>query len=139
MTKTSCGEVWDRSQDRTPFSNGTEGEAWMANWCGRCLVDAPFRNGLRGAIGCPLLAVALSGRTPAEWICNEPLRLGAQYSCINFRAPGGGGGEPRPKPTPRDQGTLFSRDDHSGRRNLTPLPEPHPVGAVGTRVQQVRS
>lgn len=98
----------------------------MANWCDRCLVDAPFRNGLKGATGCSLLAVALLGRTPAEWVDNKPSSLGERYVCVEFRAPGSGG-EPRPRPTPRNQGELFGRDAHEGRRVLTPLPEDVPV------------
>lgn len=120
---------WDTARDVPPFSNSTEGEAWTANWCDRCLVDAPYRNGLKGAIGCPLLMVALAGRTPVQWIENEPLSLGHRYHCINFRAPGGGGGEPRPKPTPRGQGELFPRDAHEKRRTLTPMLEDQPVEA----------
>jgi hypothetical protein len=119
--------AYDRARDMAPFSSSTEGEAWMANWCNVCLVDAPYRNGLKGATGCPLLAVALCGRTPAEWIESEPLSLGNRYQCVNFRRPGGGGGgEPRPKPTPRGQLELFGRDKHEQRRMLTPLPDQTP-------------
>ena len=117
-------------RDRVPFSNSTEGEEWMANWCYRCLVDAPYRNGI-SPTGCPLILTALLGQTPAEWIDGPRDEHGRysmadQYHCVNFRAPGKGGGEPRPKPTPRDQGELFSRDDHEGRRTLTPLLEDTP-------------
>lgn len=127
-----------RSRDEQPFSNGTEGYAWMANWCDRCLRDAPFRNTGKGS-GCPLLQIALLGRTPAEWM-EQPWGqikgrpegdtapvLGDTYHCIEFRGPGGGGGEPRPKPTPPDQGALFDRSEHERRRVLAPMPEDRPV------------
>lgn len=137
MGKTS-GDVynaaWSRAREGSPFSNGTEGECWQAHWCDRCLRDAPFRNGITST-GCPLLLVALSGRTPVEWL-EQPWQqvrgapegvtapsLGDQYHCIEFRSPGDGGGEPRPTPTPRDQGELFERWGHEGRRVLRPLPE----------------
>jgi hypothetical protein len=127
-------EVMARSRDGSPFSNGTEGDSWTANWCDRCLVDAPFRNGLKGATGCPILVVALCGRTPAEWLDGPRDEQGRysmtdQYHCVEFRAPGGGG-EPKPKPTPRDQGELFSREGHEGRRVLAPLHEDMPAAVT---------
>lgn len=119
-------------RDLSPFSNADEGCGWMANWCDRCLVDAPYRNGLKGATGCPLIATALTGKTPAEWIDGPRDEHGCysiadQYHCVNFRAPGDGGGGPRPKPTPRGQGELFARDQVTGWRVLTPLPETTPL------------
>lgn len=123
-------------RDVPPFSNSDEGYGWTASWCDRCLVDAPFRNGI-SPTGCPLLIIALTGRTPAEWIDGPRDEHGRysiadQYHCVNFRAPGGGGGEPRPKPTPCGQLELFSRDEHEGRRVLTPLPEDAPARAAVT-------
>jgi hypothetical protein len=103
--------------DRPPFSNGTEGEAWMANWCHRCLRDAPFRNGI-APTGCELILTALLGQTPAEWIEQDRFSLGDQYHCIEFRAPGSGGGEPRPRPTPPGQGELVPRDGLRATRML---------------------
>ena len=130
----SYSAAWERAREGSPFSNGTEGECWQANWCNRCLRDAPFRNGI-SSTGCHLLLVAMMGRTPAEWL-EQPWgqvrgapagvtapSLGDQYHCIEFRRPGDGGTEPRPKPTPRDQGELFDRAGHEGRRTLCPLPE----------------
>jgi hypothetical protein len=127
--------AWDRSRDRPPFANGTEGEGWIESWCNRCLVDAPFRNGI-SPTGCPLIAVALTGRTPAEWLDGPRDEHGRysiahKYTCVNFRRPGGGGGrEPRPKPTPRGQLELFGRDEHEQRRMLTPLPDQTPDRAM---------
>lgn len=122
-----------RSRDRRPFANGTEGYGWMANWCDRCLRDAPFRNMGKGS-GCPLLMVAMvESRTPAEWleqVNDEGLySIGDHYHCIEFRAPGGdGGNEPKPKPDPRGQGTLFDRPP-SQSRMLTREPEREQVMA----------
>ncbi len=116
-------EVWNRSRDRMPFSNSTEGEAWQANWCDRCLRDAPFRNGLTNS-GCPLLLVAMMGRTPAEWLdqtaADELPRLGDQYHCIEFRPPGGGSGEPKPKPEPPSMDGLFPRPERRVRMFVQP-------------------
>lgn len=122
------------SRDRIPFSNGTEGDEWIANWCDRCLVDAPYRNGI-SPTGCPLILTALLGQTPAEWLDGPRDEHGRysmadKYHCVNFRAPGSGGGEPRPKPTPRAQGELFSRDGHERRRTLTPLLEDTPTAVT---------
>lgn len=113
-------ESYKRSREGSPFSNGTEGYGWMANWCDRCLIDAPFRNGI-SKTGCPLLLIAFSGRTPAEWLEQDRDEHGRysianQYHCIEFRRPGGGGGEPRPKPKPRGQGDLFPPEPYRSRR-----------------------
>ena len=107
------------SREGSPFSNGTEGYGWMANWCDRCTRDAPFRNGISSQ-GCPLLLIALSERTPAEWLDGPRDEHGRysiadQYTCIEFRAPGSGGGEPRPQPEPPDMDGLFPRPERSTR------------------------
>jgi len=103
-------ESWKTARPGTPFSNGTAYEMWSANWCDRCLRDAPFRNGV-SSTGCPLLLIALSEMTPGEW-----MRTGLQdYTCIEFRAPGGGGGEPRPRPEPPQMDGLFDRPDRATR------------------------
>lgn len=129
MTET---DSWASARDEPPFSNGTEGYGWMGAWCDRCLVDAPFRNGI-SPTGCELLLIAMVGKTPAEWL-EQPLdeqgrySIEDQYHCINFRAPGDGGGrEPRPKPTPRGQGELFAREQVRGTRMLS---QPSVVEAV---------
>lgn len=136
--------AYENARDERPFANGTEGYGWMGAWCDRCLVDAPFRNGI-ARTGCPLILVAMEGRTPIEWLDQKrtelrdgremlvPYSIEDQYHCIEFRAPGdGGGGEPRPKPTPRGQLGLFGRDEVAGRRMLVPVdtaPVPDSVGA----------
>ncbi|RJQ68101.1 hypothetical protein D5S17_32890 [Pseudonocardiaceae bacterium YIM PH 21723] len=121
-------EAYDRSRPGSPFSNGTMGYAWEAQWCARCLRDAPFRAGIT-VQGCPLLLIALAGRTPAEWLQqpdNEVWRDGGfdsanLYHCIQFRPRGGGGGgEPRPKPEPPDMDGLFTRPPRATRMFIQP-------------------
>jgi hypothetical protein len=74
----------DRSaRDKMPFSNSTEGEAWLGKWCERCAND-------QTEDGCPLVLIALCGKTPREWedttIPGGPLpRLGDRYRCTEFR------------------------------------------------------
>jgi hypothetical protein len=122
-------DVMARSRDRSPFANGTEGYGWEAHWCGRCLRDAPFRNGI-SSTGCPILLVANLGRTPAEWVDGPRDAHGAhsiegQYHCVEFRPPGGaGGGDPRPKPEPRGMDGLFQRPERRKRMYVQPSPAP---------------
>jgi hypothetical protein len=115
-----------RSRDIPAFSNGSEGEAWTGNWCGRCLRDAPFRNMGKGT-GCPLLMISLLSRTPAEWLDGPRDEHGRysmadQYHCIEFKAPGDGGGEPRPKPDPPLMDELFPRPERQTRMFVQPKP-----------------
>ena len=65
--------------DRSPFSNSTDGHAWMSRWCENCAKDDDATDAY-----CPLLTVALCGSTPREWIPDQPLRLGYQYICTEF-------------------------------------------------------
>lgn len=128
------------SRDVPPFSNSTEGHGWMANWCDRCLVDAPFRNGI-SPTGCPLIMQAMLGQTPDEWLDGPRDGQGRysmedQYHCIDFRAPGSGNPDPKPKPTPPGQTALVDLDVCAGRRTLTTAPEPVSVG-VGAPACQV--
>ena len=66
------------ARDRPPFSNSTEGEAWMGKWCDRCSRD-------RAEDGCPLVLIALCGKTPREWEDTNSRRLGGRYRCTEFR------------------------------------------------------
>lgn len=109
-------EIDKDARDGSPFSNGTIGYGWMASNCDVCLVDAPFRNGISNT-GCPILAVALLGKTPVEWM-EKPDRI-QDYSCVEFRAPGGGG-EPRPKPEPSGMDGLFPRPERATRMLVQP-------------------
>jgi len=77
--------------DKRPFSNGTEGYAWMANWCDDC-----GHNDEETEKWCPILSVALLGKTPAECV-EQPWQqvagrpegetapvLGGTYECTEF-------------------------------------------------------
>lgn len=96
-----------------PFSNGTEGYAWMANWCDECV-----HNDEEAELWCPILTVALLGSTPAEWVEQSwqqikgrpegqlaPV-LGDTYHCTEFvQRPEWPGDDdpdvgPEPDPTP---------------------------------------
>lgn len=104
-----------RARDVPAFSKSDEGLAWMANWCDRCTVDAPYRSGI-SPLGCPLIEIALTGRTPAEWLEQPPDHYPDDaYHCVEFK-PRGGGGEPRPRPTPPGQGELLPRESYTGVR-----------------------
>lgn len=63
-----------RSSDVRPFSNGYEGQSWMLLWCLDCATDEDT---------CPLVAVALLGRTPAAWTEREPGGLN-RYTCHEY-------------------------------------------------------
>ena len=118
----SYEEAEAAARDTPPFSNGTEIHAWMENWCWRpCLNPAEkawqdYESGKRRTAptrfpgGCPLILLAMSGKTPAEWLEQDRRRLGDQYHCIEFRGPDDGpAGPPRPKPEPPGMDGLFER------------------------------
>lgn len=128
---TGLGDALKRARDERPFSNGTEGYGWMENWCDRCLRDAPARSMI--GPGCPLVAVAMLGKTPAEWLDGPRDERGLysiedQYHCIEFKPYGGGGRghARRPRPTPPGQEALFSRRPFEAVRMLV-SPEPAQV------------
>lgn len=79
--------------DGAPFSNSTEGDAWTAVWCDNCTHDRPAREG-RYEDACPILLVALTGKTPQEFLPMDRFRLGAQYRCVCFQR------DRRPAPEP---------------------------------------
>jgi hypothetical protein len=123
-------EVMAGSLDRPAFSNGTEGHAWMDNWCDRCVHDKPLRDGgptdpTTGILGCPIIAVAYQSRTPAEWLEQEPFALGDQFHCIEFRDEDDPGppAEPQPIPDPPGQEALLPREACEGVRMLVPAGE----------------
>ncbi|WP_066360314.1 hypothetical protein [Herbidospora mongoliensis] len=91
------------AREGSPFSNSTDGDAWTGAYCGRCVNDK--------GDGCPLILVALLGKTPAEWIEKDPLSLD-RYTCIHFRDEDDGPAlcEPTPIPTPDGQEELFDRE-----------------------------
>lgn len=120
----SYDEAWAAARDRRAFSNGTEGYAWTGEWCDTCVRDRGTRLDAGhpdyDETGCPLLMVALLGRTPVEWV-EQPWEqvkgepegvvapvLGGTYECSEYlRDPDtdddddqGGGGDPDPDPDP---------------------------------------
>jgi hypothetical protein len=107
------------------FSNGTEFEWWMENWCRRpCLVDAPFQNGISQR-GCPLLVQAICGERVDRWMLTDdgadpPRRV----TCLDFKPPGWRNPEPTPKPAPPGQDRLF---DIPAERRMLVQPEPERV------------
>jgi hypothetical protein len=129
---TATQEAWDRAAEVAPFSNSTEGEAWMEAWCYQCSNDGCGVG--KDNPQCPLLTVAYSGRTPAEWFDQtqpgQPPRLGDQYHCLMFRRRGDEGGrEPRPVPDPPGQLTLLPREPYTGVRMPLMAPERTEVSA----------
>jgi hypothetical protein len=111
------------AREGSPFSNSTEGECWMEANCYRCVHDKPAREDDPGN-GCPLILVALLGRTPAEWIEDKPFSLAERYRCMYFRDEDDGGDpEPKPVPDPPGQLTLAPREPYEAARMLTGYPQ----------------
>ncbi len=67
----------DRAEDTMPFSNSTDGYAWTDRWCGRCLKNTND--------DCPLLTVALLGKTPFGWIEMHGQDLVWRYLCAEYQ------------------------------------------------------
>lgn len=104
----SHDEIDDAAIDKPAFSNGTEGYAWQDNWCSNCKHDDEERE-----IWCPILGVALMGKTPSEWI-EQPWgqvkgqpegvlapALGDAYHCVEFEPRDDDGDEEPEPPEPR--------------------------------------
>lgn len=108
--------AYELARDGSPFSNGTEGYAWFDNWCCRCIHDKPFRKGDDGN-ACGIWTLALTGKTPAEWIRQDEDRLGDRYHCVEFRDERDGP-PPRtePMPTPPGQGELIPIEPYVAAR-----------------------
>jgi hypothetical protein len=133
MSPDDYDQLYAEARPESPFSNGDEGYSWMANWCDRCIHDADQRGEGMPGPGCPLVLVALMGRTPIQWLDQKQIKDGKltapysrhdQYHCVEFRDEDDGpGGEPTPIPTPPGQGELLPREEFEGVRMLTPLPE----------------
>lgn len=96
----SYEEAFAAAKDGPPFSNGTEGYAWLDNWCDQCKHDRGARQGRDE--GCPLVLVSLMHRTPVEWIDQTANghRLGDTYHCTEFAPDDEGGGDRDPEPDP---------------------------------------
>lgn len=75
-------DVRKNAQHVAPFSNGTEGEAFTARWCGTCAHD-DIDSG--GAIGCPILDTVICHEvTPAEWEPWVDGGLSDRYRCTKY-------------------------------------------------------
>ncbi len=75
MVIQSFAQEMRRADNSPAFSNGFEGESWMAVWCAPC-GHADSETG-----GCTLIDVAHLGKTPFSW---EPLyanSLARRYIC----------------------------------------------------------
>lgn len=112
--------LYELARDGMPFSNSTEGYSWTANWCDRCVHDKPARQD-RYEDACGIFTLALTGKTPAEWIEQDwpagqspPLD---RYHCVEFRDENEGP-PPRtePLPTPPGQGELIPVEPYVGTR-----------------------
>lgn len=110
MSLPTADEVFAKAAEGSPFSNGTEGYAWMENNCHRCVHDKPARND-DYENACPIILVAYVGKTSAEWLRKDGFRLGDQYTCLYFRDENDPGpDEPTPIPDPPGQLTLCPRE-----------------------------
>lgn len=72
--------------DRYFPSNGTEGALFIRRWCERCERDAAYRAGDTGN-GCQILAVAMCGDEPAEWIYKGGEPACAAFECRTLMDP----------------------------------------------------
>ena len=106
-------EAFAAALDKPAFSSGTDGDEWMANWCDRCIHDAPMRAG-RYENGCPLALLAVIGMTPSEWL-RQPADAPDRYQCVEFRPEDdpGPGYEPPPDPPLPGQDVLFPMEPHT--------------------------
>lgn len=114
-------EAYAAAREGSPFSNGTEGYGWMENWCERCVHDVDA--GKVDGAGCPLVLVALMGRTPSEWLDGPRDEHGrysiqGQYHCVEFRDRDdpGPGYEPPPAPPLPGQIELLPAEPYIGAR-----------------------
>lgn len=101
-------EAFAAATEGSPFSNSTEGDAWMGAYCERCKNDSPAM--VNRGEGCPLILVALVGRTPAEWTPGDPCR--SNYRCSEFRSRDDGD-DPEPEPLPEDPDQLTIFDEYA--------------------------
>lgn len=68
-------EAMEAARDRRPFSNNSEWEVWSYHHCDDC----------RNEPTCPLVLVALNGKTPQEWAVDAEGELG---DCAEFEFTG---------------------------------------------------
>lgn len=86
-------EILADARDRRPFSNHTEYEVWRVDRCDDCYLEP----------SCPLLLVALLGKTPQEWAVVD----GQTGCCSQFEPiPYATDDEPEEEPAGRHVETL---------------------------------
>jgi hypothetical protein len=131
----SYDEAFEHARDEPAFSNGSMWEIWSDRNCCRCINDGMGTG--QDEPQCPLIGVALMGKTPAEWTDQEP-PLGA-YLCVYFRdRDDPGGREPEPVPDPPGQLCLMPREPYTGTRMYADtrpsdgLPAAAPAGALAS-------
>lgn len=78
----------ERSARVAAFSNGYEAEDWQDAWCGTCRHDSQgvVTPAGQAEVFCPLVDVALLGRTPAEWTEIDRTALAGRYRCERYEA-----------------------------------------------------
>jgi hypothetical protein len=124
-------EAFAAARDGRPFGYEDELHAWQAAWCDRCAHDRTID--VDG--GCPLVMVALMGRTPSEWWQQPPQPPGPEFdyartfTCVEFRPDDEAPAEPTPLPDPPGMDALVEREQWTGSRMLAPLPEREAVAS----------
>jgi hypothetical protein len=119
-------DAYERALDTPAFSNGTMWEIWSYSNCFRCANDGMGLG--KDDPQCPLILVALMGRTPVEWTDQKPPL--SDYLCIYFRdRDDPGGREPEPIPDPPGQMTMLPREPYEGVRMPLMVPERERVSA----------
>lgn len=127
--------LYDAARQEPPFSNSTEGYGWMGENCGTCIHDKDQRSKEITGPGCPLVMVALMGRTPVQWLdgprdSSGLHSIGTQYTCVEYRHEDDGPTDPTPIPDPPGQFTLLPREGLEGVRMLSALHEDSHTSAV---------
>lgn len=122
--------AYAKARDERAFSNGTDREIWQYNNCETRAHDRETRepNPPLGA-GCPLVVVALLGRTPREWIPGEDKYCGDRFACVMYRHEDDDDPDAQPEPLPDPPGmeALFPRELAEPGRVFIPLPEARTV------------
>lgn len=101
-----------------PFSNGTEGDAWMSKWCEYCAHDHGLHNGNGDQPMCELIGAAMFQRAGEPlnveaWIA-EPddgeFHLPSRMICLRFTPCHGDGCNGDPAPVERAQRVQLVQD-----------------------------
>lgn len=122
----SYDTAYANARNERAFSNSTDWEIWSYNNCETCVHDAETRTGDAplGA-GCPLILVAMTDRTPREWIPGPNKYCGDQYTCVFYRHEDDDDPDPRPVPDPDGMEALFPRETCEGPRVFIDLDQLH--------------